>query len=391
MAEANAAGERGEAVVFGAPLIEQASIDEVVDTLRSGWIGAGPRVARFEQMLEAYLDVPHVVCVASGTAALYLALRCVDVGPGDEVLLPTMTFVACAQAIELTGATPVVVDSEADTNLISLELAERAITQRTRAILVVHLAGRPVDLRRLRRLSDERGLAVIEDATHALGARFDGRTIGSSENLTVFSFNPQKNITSIDGGAIATRDETVAARARQMARHGVDLSSWERYRDGRPGKYEVTSPGFKFGMTDVQAAVALHQLPRLDGWIASRARQWHAYDSALADLPVRTPAPTTGRMRHARHLYQVMVEDSSPLGRDELIASLQARNIGTGVHYRAIHLHSYFRDRYGLEPADFPVATEASARLMSLPIGPSLSGAGQARVIDALHTLLAGR
>jgi dTDP-4-amino-4,6-dideoxygalactose transaminase len=376
------------AVTFGQPLIEEASIAEVVDSLRSGWIGTGAKVARFERMLADYITVPDVCCVSSATAGLCLVLRALGIGPGDEVLMPSMTFAATAQAVEYAGAVPVPVDSEPRTNLISLEAAERAITPCTRAVLIVHLAGRPVDLEAAGRLGERHDIHIVEDAAHAIGARFDGLPIGASGNPTVFSFDASKNITSIAGGAVTAADQALVQRVRTMSQNGVDRSAWRRFSEDAPADYDVVAPGFKFTMSDVHAAVGLHQLPQLERWTERRAALWHRYDRELSDLPLELPVPPTARMRHARHLYQVRVTDDAPLTRDELAARLRAAAIGSGIHYRALHLHSHFRERYRLQARAFPVATDASRRLLSLPLHPGLSDDDHARVVAELHASL---
>ena len=375
-------------LVFGSPLIGEEEIAEVVDSLRSGWIGTGPKVQRFEGMLADYLGVPQCRCVASCTAALILSLQVLGIGPGDEVLVPAMTFVASANAVEHAGATPVLVDSDPQTGLIDLDLAEAAITPRTRAIMPVHLAGRPVDMDRLSDLRDRHGLFAIEDAAHALGAQWRGRMIGSFGNLTAFSFYVTKNLTTIEGGALVTEDPDVAAEVERLAMHGLSLGAWQRFSDKGFRHYEVVRPGFKFNMTDVQAALGLHQLPRLDEWIDRRAELWERYDQLLAGLPLEVPAAPDPQTRHARHLYQVLVAPDSPLTRDELLDALTARKIGTGVHYRGVHLHPYYRDKYRLNPSDFPVATDISERTISLPLSPKVTEADQDDVVEALTELL---
>jgi dTDP-4-amino-4,6-dideoxygalactose transaminase len=357
--------------------------------MRSGWVGTGPKVSRFERSLEEYVGVEHVRCVSSCTAALMLALRTLDIGPGDEVIVPSMTFIASANAVEHSGAKPVLVDCELDTGLIDLDSVEAAITPATRAVMPVHIAGRPVDLERLGRIAARHGIHVVEDAAHALGAEWAGKRIGSHGNLAAFSFYVTKNVTTIEGGALATPDPDVAARVERLALHGLSLGAWQRYSDKGFRHYEVEEPGFKFNMTDVQAAVGIHQLARLDEWIDRRAELWQAYDAELAGLPLRLPLPPTGDMRHARHLYQVLVEDSAPLSRDRLLDALTERKIGTGVHYRAVHLHPYYRDRYGIDPAALPVATDISERTLSLPLGPGMSGEDLADVVAAVHDALA--
>ena len=377
-------------LVFGAPAIGEGEIAEVVDALRSGWVGTGPRVQQFEKALSDYTGAEHARCVSSCTAALVLAMETLGIGPGDEVIVPAMTFVASANAVEHVGATPVLVDSEPGTGLIDLAAADAAVTDRTRAVIPVHLAGRPVEMDALHALRDRHGIAVVEDAAHAIGAEWEGRRIGAFGNLTAFSFYVTKNISTIEGGALMTDSAQVAQDVERRALHGLSAGAWERYSDAGFRHYEVVSPGHKFNMTDVQAALGLVQLPQLDGWIDLRAAQWDRYDAALQGLALTTPPPPRANTRHARHLYQVLVGDDAPLDRDELLEALNQRKIGTGVHYRGVHLHPYYRDRYKLRPEDLPVASDISDRTLSLPLGPSVSEADQADVVAALGGLLGG-
>jgi dTDP-4-amino-4,6-dideoxygalactose transaminase len=379
---------RDDFLIFGSPLIGDAEIAEVVDSLRSGWIGTGPKVQRFESMLAEYVGVPFVRCVSSCTAALILSMRVQGIGPGDEVLVPAMTFVASANAVEHAGATPVLVDSDPATGLIDLDAADAAITPRTRAIMPVHLAGRPVDLDRVAALRDRHGLLVIEDAAHAIGSEWRGRRVGAHGNLTTFSFYVTKNISTIEGGAVVTEDERVAVEVERLALHGLSLGAWQRYSDAGFRHYEVVEPGFKYNMTDVQAALGLHQLPQLDGWIDRRAELWERYDALLAELPVTTPAPAEPHTRHARHLYQLLLSPEASVTRDELLHGLAERQIGAGVHYRGVHLHPFYRDTYGLTPEHFPVATSISERTLSLPLGPNVTERDQDDVVEALSDLL---
>ncbi len=376
-------------LIFGSPMIGDAEIAEVVDSMRSGWIGTGPKVQRFETMLADYVRAPHVRCLSSCTAALILAMEALGIGPGDEVLVPAMTFVASANAVEHAGATPVLVDSVPGTGLIDFDAAAAALTPRTRAIMPVHLGGRPVDMDRLAAFRDRHGLVVIEDAAHAIGAEFKGRRIGAFGNVAAFSFYVTKNITTIEGGAIATDSLELAEEIERLALHGLSLGAWQRFSDVGFKHYEVIRPGYKYNMTDVQASLGLTQLPRLDEWIDRRAELWDRYDGALADLPLSTPPPPEPGTRHARHLYQVLIEPDAPLARDELLNALNERNVGTGVHYRGVHLHPYYRDRYHLAPEDFPVASTISERTLSLPLSPRVSDADQDAVVQALRELLA--
>jgi dTDP-4-amino-4,6-dideoxygalactose transaminase len=375
-------------LIFGSPTIGDAEIAEVVDSLRSGWVGTGPKVQRFEAMLSEYVAVPHCRCVSSCTAALILSMQVLEIGPGDEVLVPAMTFVASANAVEHAGATPVLVDSEPGTGLIDLAAAEAAITPRTRALMPVHLAGRPVDMDRLNGLRDHHDLLVIEDAAHAIGAEWRGRRIGGFGNVAAFSFYVTKNISTAEGGALMTDDPKIAAEVERLALHGLSLGAWQRFSDSGFRHYEVVRPGFKYNMTDIQAAMGLHQLPRLDEWIDRRAELWERYDELLEGLPVQTPPPPEPDTRHARHLYQVLVTDQSRLRRDELLEALIGWRIGTGVHYRGVHLHPFYRDKYGLSPEDFPVATAISDRTLSLPLSPKVTEADQDDVVQALVELI---
>jgi dTDP-4-amino-4,6-dideoxygalactose transaminase len=382
--------QRSDFLVFGSPLIEDEAIAEVVDSLRSGWIGTGPKVRRFEQMLEGYLDVPHVRCLASCTAALILSLEVLGIGPGDEVLVPAMTFVASANAVVHVGATPVLVDSEPRTGLLDLDAAEASIGARTRAIVPVHLAGRPLDLDRLNALRDAHDLLVVEDGAHAIGARWRGRHIGSHGNPTAFSFYVTKNITTGEGGAIATADPEIAARVEQLALHGLSLGAWQRFSDAGYKHYEVFQPGYKYNMTDMQAALGLHQLPRLDAWIDRRAQLWESYDALLGDLPLELPPPPGPETRHARHLYQVLVSPEAGVSRDEVLSRLHGARIGAGVHFVGVHLQPYYRDRYDFRPEQFPVATDISSRTLSLPLSPKVTEEDQEDVAQALRAILTG-
>ncbi|MGI9556816.1 MAG: DegT/DnrJ/EryC1/StrS family aminotransferase, partial [Solirubrobacterales bacterium] len=349
----------------------------------------GPKVRRFEEMLGAYIGAPEVRCVASCTAALTLGLRALEIGEGDEVLVPSMTFVASANAVEAVGATPVFVDSEPETGLIDLELAEGAVSSQTRAIMPVHLFGRPVDLERVAELAEGHGIVVLEDAAHALGAEWGGRAVGAWGNLAAFSFYVTKNITTIEGGALTTDDRDLAERVERLALHGLSLGAWQRFSDVGYKHYEVVEPGIKANMTDVQAAFGITQLPQLDVWIDRRAELWARYDELLDGLPLQTPAGDgPPGMRHARHLYPVQVADDAGLSRDQLLDELTSRRIGVGVHYRAVHLHPYYRDTYGLDPEALPVSTDISERTLSLPLSAKVTDDDQDDVVTALREIL---
>jgi dTDP-4-amino-4,6-dideoxygalactose transaminase len=380
---------RDEFLVFGSPLIGEAEIAEVADSMRSGWIGTGPKVARFERMLEEYVGVPHVRALGSCTAALMLALRVLDVREGDEVIVPAMTFVATVNAVEHAGARPVFVDSDPRTGLMNLDATEVAINERTRAIMPVHLFGLPLDMDRLNSLRDQHGVAIVEDAAHALGSEWRGRRIGNHGNLTAYSFYVTKNITTIEGGALATEDPAVNERVERLALHGLSAGAWQRFADRGHKHYEVVEPGFKFNMTDVQAALGIHQLPMLDEWIDRRAELWETYDAEFADLPLKLPASGMNQnLRNARHLYAIEVLPEAPVGRDDLLTALHESRIGAGVHYRAVHLHPYYQAKYGIAPESLPVATAISNRTLSLPLSPKITDDDLGDVVTAVRATL---
>ena len=375
-------------LVFGRPLIGDLEIAEVVDSLKSGWIGTGPKVTRFEAAIEQYVGAPNVRCLSSCTAGLIIALRALGIGRGDEVVVPTMTFAATVNVIELVGATPVLVDCEPETGLIDLQAAEASITKNTRAIMPVHLWGRPLDMTRVQELADKYEIEVIEDAAHALGAEWKGKKIGSHGNFTAFSFYVTKNITTGEGGALVCPSAEESSRVEQLSLHGLSTGAWQRFSDAGYRHYEVSEPGFKFNMTDVQAAMGLHQLPKLDEWIGYRAGLWDLYNTRLIDLPVDTPPSPAPDSVHARHLYTISVRDEAGLSRDEVMQQLHDRGIGTGVHYRAIHLHPFYRDKYQLRKEDFPEATYISERTLSLPMSQAVTLSDAARVAEALSSVL---
>ena len=383
-----AAAPRDRFLGVSAPNVGAAEIDELLDAIRSGWLTTGPKVSALQDALARYLGAPFVRCLSSCTAGLTLALRVLGVGPGDEVLVPALTFASCANAVVHLGADPVLVDSDPATGLVDLDDAERKVTPRTAALMAVHLGGRPLDLDAVGAFRDRHGVPVIEDAAHAIGAAWRGRRIGAHGNLTAFSFHATKNMTTFEGGALAIVEEEVAERVERLALHGLTRSSWARHGDAAPGVYDVPEPGFKFAMHDVSAAVGIHQLARLDGWIERRAELAALYDRRLAGLPLELLPPVPAHARHAHHLYMVRLATGAGIDRDALAHALRVRNIGTSVHFRALHLHSYYRDRCGLDPSDLPVAADWSERALSLPLFPAMTGDDVEDVALALEAVL---
>ena len=373
---------------FARPEIGEEEIAAVVDTLRSGWIVGGPRVGMLETRLGNRLAGTHVRCTSSATGALLIALRMAGAGPGDEVVLPTLTFAACANVVEMLGATPVFADVDPATGLVDLDQAEQLIGPRTRALLAVHLGGRPLDLARLCSLRERRGVTIIEDAAHAIGAVWDGVPVGAHGNPCAFSFHASKNMTTIEGGALAVPDETSAVRAERMRLHGLTRSAWERHGSSGPADYELDEPGFKLTMNDVSAAIGLEQLEKLDGWIDRRGALSACYDELLEDLPLEREPPVAAGARHAHHIYAVRVMAEAGVERDTVVRGLLERQIGSSVHFKPLHRFRYYRDRYGLSDGDFPAASRYADRTLSLPLYPSLTDADQADVARALREVL---
>ncbi|HEY6929311.1 MAG TPA: DegT/DnrJ/EryC1/StrS family aminotransferase [Thermoanaerobaculia bacterium] len=375
---------------FARPSIGDAEIAELVATLKSGWITTGPRVEKFTAAFLEYVGGRYAVPVSSATAGLHVALLALGVGPGDEVVTTPMTFVATLNTIVHTGATPVLADIDAATLNIRVEEIERKISGRTRAIVPVHYVGQPADLDPILELAADRQIALMEDAAHAVGAEYKGRKIGSFPTTSVFSFHPNKNMTTGEGGMIVTDDEAVFEKASLLKFHGMDKESWKRFAKSGSPRYDVSLPGFKYNMMDIQAALGLHQLPRLDGFIAERARLAARYDEAFANLPglirpQRVPYP----IRHAWHLYAPLVDvDRLRIGRDQFMEELKARNIGSGLHYTAAHEFSYYAERFGWRPEDYPEAHFVSERIVSLPFFPGLSDADQDGVVEAVADIL---
>ena len=373
---------------IGRPYIDEDGLEEVRATLCSGWLTRGPRVRRFETELAHYIQTPFLSCLDSCTAGLWLALLMSEIGPGDEVLVPANTFASCANVVEHRGATVVFVDCDPRTGLIDLAHAEHLAGSRTRALLAVHLGGHPIDLDALARLGARCGITIIEDAAHAIGARWRGRPIGSWGNLTSFSFHATKNMTTIEGGALVVADAEQAERVERLSLHGLSASAWDRHGTGGPARYDISEPGFKCAMNDVAAAIGLHQLKRLDGWIERRDTLSRAYDERLCDLPLELPAPVPPGARHARHLYAVRIRADAAVSRDDAMEALSARGIGTSAHFRGLHLHTYYRERCGLRPEHLPNSTDWSARTLTLPLHPGMDDADIDHVSAALTDVL---
>jgi dTDP-4-amino-4,6-dideoxygalactose transaminase len=376
---------------FCIPEIGEEEIAEVADTLRSGWLTTGPKTKGFEEEFARSIGSNvDALAVSSATAGLHLALEAVGVGPGDEVVTTSYTFTATAEIVRYLGANPVFVDVRADSLNIDPEAIEAAITPRTKAIVPVHFAGLACEMGPILRIARRHGLKVVEDAAHALPATSGGHLVGALDSdATVFSFYATKTLATGEGGMIVTRDPGLARRCRVMRLHGIDRDAFDRYTSTTsPWFYSVVAPGYKYNMTDIAAAIGIHQLRKLDCFLRRRTELARRYDEALRDLCVQLPAHAPPDEVHAWHLYVIRLRDDSPVPRDEFINQMAAAGIGTSVHFIPLHLHPYWRDTYSLRPEQFPNATKAFNHVVSLPLYTRMTQADQDRVIRAVRSIL---
>lgn len=378
-------------LVFGAPQIEEAEIEEVIATLRSGWIGTGPRVAKFEREFAYYKRVgpDHVTAVNSCTAALHLSLVAAGIGPGDEVITTPLTFCATVNAIIHSGATPVLADVDCcSMNIDPREILAR-ITPRTKAIVPVHFAGRPCDMAAILAIAERHELRVIEDCAHAIETEYDGIRAGTAGDFGCFSFYVTKNVATGEGGMIVARDPSVIERLRSLSLHGMTTDAWKRFGDGGYRHYQVMEPGFKYNMTDIQAAIGIHQLRRVEQNWRRRQLVWERYQEAFADLPVVRPDEAGLETRHAYHLYTLLIDgQDSGINRDEFLMAMNAQQVGVGVHYLSIPSHPYYQQRYGWQDHHYPHAARIGGRTVSIPLSARLTDAEVERVIAAVRRAL---
>jgi dTDP-4-amino-4,6-dideoxygalactose transaminase len=382
---------RKDFLVFGAPAIGEEEIDEVAASLRSGWLGTGPKVARFEAEFAAYKNVSsdRVAALNSCTAALHVSLIASGVGPGDEVVTTAMTFCATVNAIIHSGATPVIVDIDPVTLNIDPERVEAAITPATKAIVPVHFAGRPCDMPALMDIAQKYRLKVIEDCAHAIETERAGRKAGTWGDFGCFSFYVTKNVATGEGGMVIARKPEDIARVKMLALHGMTKDAWHRFGDSGFKHYQVAECGFKYNMMDLQAAIGIHQLARVDRNWERRQQVWATYQQALADLPLRLPADPEPPTRHAHHLYTVLVDEArADIRRDAFLDALTRENIGAGVHYLSIPEHPFYQSRYGWHPEDCPNAMQVGRSTLSLPLSAALSDADIDDVVHAVRSVL---
>lgn len=377
-------------LVFGQPDIREPEIAEVVDTLRSGWLGTGPRTKQFEAEFAAYVGAKHAIAVNSCTAGLHLSLLALGIGPGDEVITTPMTFASTLNVILHVGATPVLADIDRVAQNIDPVRVEAAITPRTRAIIPVHMAGRPCDMDAISAIAEARGLAVVEDAAHATESRWHDQKIGSISVLSAFSFYVTKNLVTGEGGMITTDDDALADDLRIRSLHGLSRDAWKRYSAAGFQPYDVVLPGWKYNLTDMQAALGIHQLRRVEENLIRRNAIWDRYTDGLREVAgIGVPAPFDDGV-HARHLFTILV-DPEAMDRDAFVNAMREHNIGTGVHFVAAHLHSYFRQALGHDRGDFPEAEYISDRTVSLPLSSKLTDEDVDDVIAAVRDVVAGR
>jgi UDP-4-amino-4,6-dideoxy-N-acetyl-beta-L-altrosamine transaminase len=380
---------RKEFLPFSLPEIGEEEIEEVAQALRSGWITTGPRTKEFERRIGEYLGAKHTIAVNSCTGALHVALAALGIGPGDEVITSPLTFCSTANVILHLGATPVFADIGQDYNIDPAEI-ERRITPRTRAIVPVHYAGQPCRMDPILACAREHGLRVVEDAAHAIGATYRDRMIGTLGDATAFSFYAIKNMTTAEGGMIATADDELAERMRLLTLHGISKDAWKRYTSEGSWYYEVVYPGFKYNMTDIQAAMGLHQLDKLSRFLQVRSRYVARYNEAFGEMPeIYTPVVNDG-VCHAWHLYVIQLDqDRLTINRAQFIEALRAENIGTSVHFIPVHLHPYYRDTFGFKRGDYPRAERVYDRILSLPLYPKMTERDVEDVITAVKRVVA--
>lgn len=378
-------------LVFGAPRLDEAEIDEVLACLRSGWLGTGPRVAQFERDFAAFRRVKstQAAAVNSCTAALHVSMLAAGMEPGSEVITTPLTFCATVNAILHAGLMPVLADVDPDTQNLDPDAIEAAITSRTQAIMPVHFAGRPCAMDRIMAIAQKYGLIVIEDCAHAVEAEFQGRPVGTFGDFGCFSFYVTKNVVTGEGGMILGRSEEQIARAKVLALHGMSKDAWHRFGDEGYKHYQVVECGFKYNMMDLQAAIGLHQLARVENNWRRRDEIWKHYDVALEQLPIMLPMSAGEGVRHGRHLYTVMIEQKRcGVTRDEFLDAMNAARIGTGVHYLSIPEHPYYQQRFGWQPEQWPHAMKLGRETVSLPLSPALSDADVERVVAAAKHIL---
>jgi dTDP-4-amino-4,6-dideoxygalactose transaminase len=382
---------RDRILVFGAPALGEEEYGEVLRTLKSGWIGTGPKTAEFESSFAKYVGARYAVAVSSCTAALHLSLLVTGIKPGDEVITSPLTFAATANVILHTGARPVFADIDPHTLNINPENVEHAISPQTKALLPVHFGGLPCAMQPLRQIACNHRIALIEDAAHAVGARYRGTMIGGSGNLTCFSFYANKNLTTGEGGMVTTDDEKEVSLLAVYRLHGLSRDAWQRYSAHKLILSDAIYPGYKYNMTDLQSSLGIHQLSKQEKFLELREQYARSYDDAFSNLKgVRTqPRDFGDGTRHALHLYVLILDPNQfRVGRNEIVSALIAENVGAAIHYRALHTHPYYRDQFKYKPEDFPNAADIGENILSLPLTPGMTSKDVQDVIEAVYKVM---
>ncbi len=380
---------RKKFIPFHVPLIEQEEIDEVVDTLKSGWLTSGPKTKRFETDFANYVGAKNAIAVNSCTAALHLALNAVGIKPGDEVIVPTFTFAATAEVVLYFGAKPVLVDCSRDTFNIDPKEIVKKITKKTKAIIPVHVGGNPCLMDEILDIAKKYKLKIVEDAAHALPAKYKSRMIGTIGDITAFSFYATKNITTGEGGMITTGNDKYAEKMEIMRLHGISRDAWKRYAKAGSWYYEILKPGYKYNLTDIQSSVGIHQLKKCDRLYRIRKRYAQMYTDGFKNTPEVFLPFQEQNTQHAWHLYIIKLDlRKLKINRDEFIEALKVKNIGVSVHFIPLHLHPYYRDTYGYKPGDFPNAKYLYERIISLPLYPKMTEEEIKYVISAVKSII---
>ena len=376
---------RKDLLVFGAPIIGDDEINEVVAVMQSGWLGTGPKVAQFEKDFAEYKGIEYAVALNSCTAALHLSILAAGIGEGDEVITTPLTFCATINAIIHAGATPVLADVDPVTMNICPNEVKAKITPRTKAILPVHFAGRPCEMDDLCQIADKHNLKIIEDCAHAIEAEYKGRKVGTFGDFGCFSFYVTKNVVTGEGGMVITQCEEDAARIKMLGLHGMSKDAWKRFGDEGYKHYQVVECGFKYNMMDLQAAIGIHQLQKIEAYWRRREEIWQRYNEAFLDFPVSLPALVEPDTRHSFHLYTILIDEQRcGISRDRFIDAMTKQNIGIGVHYLSIPEHPYYQNTFGWKPGNYPKAMRVGQQTVSLPLSAKLTDEDVRDVIDAV-------
>lgn len=381
---------RKQFLVFGKPKITKKEIEEVLDTIRSGWLGTGPKTKKFEEKFRQYIGSKHAIALNSCTAGLHLALDVLGIKDGDEVITTPLTFSSTANVIAHHHAKPIFADIFKGTWNIDPQEIEKKITKRTKAIISVDLHGRPCDYDAILKLTKKHKLFLVEDAAHAAEAMYKDKKVGTFADFTAFSFYVTKNIMTGEGGMLTTNDDTWANEARIRSLHGISKDAWKRYSAEGFSPYETLYPGYKYNMMDLVASFGLHQLSNVEKNLKVRQKYWHMYNEAFKDISELTlPAPEEQHTRHGRHLYAILLQtEKLKIDRNRFLDAMKTEGIGTGIHFTALHLHKFFREAYGYKKGDFPNAEYVGDRTLSLPLSPSMTSQDVQDVIAAVLKLV---